>query len=210
MNATFDYQPLTKLAKSLGAKDFPSPTSIFSALNKKEHNFFMQQMKDKNSATYKATQKGTKTHRVLETGEAHDAFGEKILEVYNNNIACDVDETWGKEMGLVSMVHRYKGKFDGIGVYKGQPTVWDYKKTNSRKTLSGMHKWFRQCAAYAIAHNEMYGTDIQQLSIFNIYGKEVDDIGANVVTVTLKDYADDFISDVGKYYRMQNYIRGNK
>lgn len=202
----YDYKPLAKLAKEMNAKEFPSPSTVFSSLNRAETNYFHQQMKDKNSAVYKATQAGTHAHRVLETQDAKDAMGEKILSVFNESIGSDIEETWGREMGLVSMSHRFKGKFDGVGVYQGKPTVWDYKKTNSRKTPSAMTKWFKQAAAYAIAHNEMYDTSIDQLAIFNIYGKEIMDIGSNVVTVSLKDFGSLFLDDLAKYYRQQSYI----
>ena len=134
------------------------PSKVWATLNKREKAIFDAQMRDKNSATYKAVVAGRRAHHTLEHDTAQDEFQEALLETYNRDIGVDVDEVWAKEMGLVSVAHKYKGKFDGVGIFRGKPTVWDYKKTNKIKTPSGVKKYLKQCAAYAIAHNEMYDT----------------------------------------------------
>ena len=168
----YEYLTLPAAVKKYAAKEFPSPTKVWSTLNKKERAIFEAQMRNKNSAVYKAVMKGRFAHKALEDGEAKDKFNQTILEAFDRDIAIDIDETWAKEMGLVSIRHKYKGKFDGVGVFRGRQTVWDYKKTNKIKTPSGVKGYLKQCAAYAIAHNEMYGSEIDQIAIFNIGGKD--------------------------------------
>ena len=203
----FDYMTLPAAVKKYAAKEFPSPTKVWSTLNKRERAIFEAQMRDKNSATYKAVVKGRFAHKALEDGEAKDKFNQTILEVFDRDIATDIDETWAKEMGLVSVTHKFKGKFDGVGVFRGRETVWDYKKTNKIKTPSGVKKYLKQCAAYAIAHNEMYESNIDQIAIFNIGGKTVDELSTRVFTFDLTDdIKQEWLDDVHRYW---NEVQGH-
>ena len=197
----FEYLSLPAAVKKFAAKEFPSPTKVWATLNKREKAFFDAAMKDKNSPTYKAVVAGRRAHLTLERDDGEkDRFQRALLETYNRDIGIDVDETWAKEMGLVSVKHRFKGKFDGVGIFRGKPTVWDYKKTNKIKTPSGVAKYLKQCAAYAIAHNEMYDTEIDQLAIFNIGGKTIDELGTRVFVYDLKEHAEEWLTDVHKYW----------
>ena len=198
----FNYMTLPAASKTYDAKEYPSPTKVWATLNKREKAIFDAQMMDKNSVVYKAVVAGRRAHKTLEDDVAKDAFQEALLETFNKDIAIDIDETWAKEMGVVSVSHRFKGKFDGVGVFRGKPTVWDYKKTNKIKTPSGVKKYLKQCAAYAIAHNEMYDTSIDQIAIFNIGGKTIDDIGTRVFTYDLGEHADEWLEDVRKYWSL--------
>ena len=197
----YDYMSLQAAVKKYAAKDFPSPTKIWATLNKREKAFFDAAMKDKNSTTYKAVMNGRRAHTALENNEAKDAFNQCILESFERDIGIDIDATWAKEMGVVSPRYKYKGKFDGVGVFRGRETVWDYKKTNKIKTPSGVKKYLKQCAAYAIAHNEMYDSKIDQIAIFNIGGKTVDEISTRVFTYDLsEDIKQEWLSDVTRYW----------
>jgi len=197
----YDYMSLQAAVKKYAAKEFPSPTSIWAALNKREKAIFDAQMLDKNSATYKAVVAGRRAHNALENDEAKDAFNQRILETFEQDIGIDIDTTWAKEQGLVSVKHRYKGKFDGVGVFRGRETVWDYKKTNKIKTPSGVKKYLKQCAAYAIAHNEMYDSKIDQIAIFNIGGKTIDEISTRVFVYDLtEDIKQEWLNDVTRYW----------
>ena len=193
---------LQAAVKKYAAKEFPSPTKIWATLNKREKAIFDAQMLDKNSAVYKAVMNGRMAHNALENNEAKDAFNQRILETFEQDIGIDIDTTWAKEQGLVSVKHRYKGKFDGVGVFRGRETVWDYKKTNKIKTPSGVKNYLRQCSAYAIAHNEMYGSNIDQIAIFNIGGKTIEDLSTRVFTYDLHDgdWVDGWLTDVKRYW----------
>ena len=198
----YDYLTLQAATKKYGAKEFPSPTKIWGVLNKREKAFFDSQMKDPNSATYKAVIAGRRAHQTLEDDDAKDEFQTALLEMYGNEIAHEINETWAKEMGVVSQMHKYRGKFDGVGVYRGRETIWDYKKTNKIKTPSGVKKYLKQCAAYAIAHNEMYGSNIDQIAIFNIGGKTIDELSTRVFVYDLgEDIKQDWLNDVKKYWK---------
>jgi len=198
----YNYLTLGAATKKYAAKEFPSPSKVWSTLNKREAAIFAAQMEDKNSAVYKAVVAGRRAHNTLEHDDAKkDKFQQALLETYNRDIGVDIDETWAKEMGVVSTRHKYRGKFDGVGVFRGRQTVWDYKKTNKIKTPSGIKKYLKQCAAYAIAHNEMYDSKIDQIAIFNIGGKEIDDLTTRVFTYDLEGpHCDEWLNDVKRYW----------
>ena len=201
----FDYLTLAAATKKFAAKEFPSPTKVWATLNKREKAIFDAQMQDKNSAVYKAVIAGRMAHKTLEDDDAKDAFQQKLLETFNHDIGIDIDETWAKEMGLVSVKHKYRGKFDGVGIFRGRQTVWDYKKTNKIKTPSGVKKYLKQCAAYAIAHNEMYDSQIDQIAIFNIGGKTIDEISTRVFTYDLDGaHCEEWLNDVSRYWNEAN------
>ena len=59
----------------------------------------------------------------------------------------------------------YAGTTDLVGVYNGKPSIIDYKQTNKPKKTEWISDYFMQGAAYAAAHNELFGTDIKQIVI---------------------------------------------
>ena len=81
------------------------------------------------------------------------------------NAMDDVDEIWGSEVPLY-VPNIYAGTTDLVGLYKGQPCIMDFKQTNKPKKLEWVEDYFLQLTAYAIAHNEVHGTDIKEGHIF--------------------------------------------
>ena len=70
-----------------------------------------------------------------------------------------VDEFWGVEVP-VYYSGLYAGTTDCVGVWKGRPAILDFKQSNKVKKREWIEDYFLQLAAYAMAHNEMHGTDI--------------------------------------------------
>lgn len=73
-----------------------------------------------------------------------------------------IDEVWGIEVPLFSTMLRVAGRCDMIAKYKGIPSIIDFKTSTKLKTREDIRDYAIQLAFYAIAHNEMFGTDIQQ------------------------------------------------
>jgi hypothetical protein len=73
----------------------------------------------------------------------------------------NVDEVWGAEIPLY-YPEKFAGTSDCIGVYKGQPSIIDFKQTNKMKRRDWIDDYFFQLAAYAEAHNKVHGTEIRQ------------------------------------------------
>jgi genome maintenance exonuclease 1 len=81
------------------------------------------------------------------------------------NAMVDVDEIWGSEINLYHP-QIYAGTTDLVGTYKGQPAIMDFKQTNKPKKKEWVEDYYLQLVAYALAHNEVYGTDIKEGHVF--------------------------------------------
>ena len=119
---------------------------------------------------------GTRMHKYLEdyidTGEwpqpgsnpyAQQAHG--MAEVIRKKALTHVDEIWGSEVALYHP-KIYAGTTDLVGQYKGQPCIMDFKQTNKPKKAEWVEDYYLQMTAYALAHNEIYGTDIREGHVF--------------------------------------------
>ena len=73
----------------------------------------------------------------------------------------DVDEVWGTEVPLY-VPNTYAGTSDCVGVYKGKPSIIDFKQTNKPKKREWIEDYFLQLAAYSEAHDKVHGTSIDQ------------------------------------------------
>ena len=77
----------------------------------------------------------------------------------------NVDEIWGSEVSLY-VPKIYAGTTDLVGTYKGNPCIMDFKQTNKPKKTEWVVDYFLQLTAYAIAHNDVYKTDIKEGHVF--------------------------------------------
>ena len=76
-----------------------------------------------------------------------------------------VEEIWGQEQVLWSNKYKYAGRTDMVGIWKGKPTIIDFKTSKKKKYIKQITDYFIQCCAYAVAHNEMYGTGIRNMAV---------------------------------------------
>jgi hypothetical protein len=124
--------------------------------------------------------------RVIETPKpapAKDLLIEACLLAFEKDILVDLDEVWGQEEWLAHPLG-YKGRFDGVGIFRGKLTIFDHKRTNVRKTGSGLQSFYKQLAAYKQAHEHLYPQHaIEQVAVFNIFGKTADDVGTKVTVL---------------------------
>ena len=119
---------------------------------------------------------GTRMHKYLED---YIEFGEwptpgsnpyaqqahKMAEQVKENAMNDVDEIWGSEINLYHP-KIYAGTTDLVGQYKGQPAIMDFKQTNKPKKAEWVEDYYLQLTAYALAHNEVFGTNIREGHVF--------------------------------------------
>lgn len=71
-----------------------------------------------------------------------------------------INEVWGQEAALYSHVLQVAGRTDLIGVWNGIPSIIDFKTSLRSKTDKEIEDYWVQVTFYALAHNEMFGTDI--------------------------------------------------
>ena len=87
-----------------------------------------------------------------------------------------------------------------VGIYNGRESIIDFKQTNKPKRREWIDDYFTQLAAYAMAHNQVYGTQIQSGIILmcskdNLFQKfEVSD-------KEFQGYKHAFLRKVDQYYK---------
>ena len=123
--------------------------------------------------TTEAASRGTRMHKWLEdyvqnnrnmgtpgTMPASQQSYKMAEEIVSKGLV-HVSEMWGIEVPLY-VSGLYAGTTDACGVYKGNPSIIDYKQTNKPKKTEWVGDYFLQLVAYGLAHNETYGTTINQ------------------------------------------------
>ena len=92
-------------------------------------------------------------------------IAKKLAQIVIDNFINDLDETWGTE---ASVLYRnlYAGTIDLIGIKDERLSVIDYKSSYRKKTKEEMEEYFLQLAAYAIAHDWQYKTNIDSIIVF--------------------------------------------
>ena len=91
----------------------------------------------------------------------------QIAKRFIDDCLGDIEEVWGLESGLV-VDGLYAGTADCIGIFKGKPTIIDFKTAKKIKRKDWIEDYFLQGAAYANAHNVMYETKIESIAILMV------------------------------------------
>ncbi len=155
-----------------------SVTTILDATKDKTHLIAWRKRVGEQKAKEVVTEAsgvGTRMHKYLEDYVESGTWGEPGSNPYakqahnmakqiKDNVMNDV-EIWGSE---VQLYHPkiYAGTTDLVGTYKGQPAIMDFKQTNKPKKEEWVEDYYLQLTAYALAHNELYGTDIKEGHVF--------------------------------------------
>lgn len=121
--------------------------------------------------TTEAANRGTRMHSYLEhyvlqedmkplpsNPFAHPSWF-MAAEVIMQGLQPNVTEFWGTEVP-VYYSGLYAGTTDCLGLWNGKPAIMDFKQSNKVKKREWIGDYFVQLAAYAAAHNETHGTDI--------------------------------------------------
>ena len=114
--------------------------------------------------------RGTSMHKFLESfitdvgyddltelGQAALPMAKKIMEIG----LAPVEEYYGSEVTL-HYPGLYAGQTDLICNHNGMETVVDFKQANRPKKKEWIEDYYLQIAAYAMAHDYVYGSKIQQ------------------------------------------------
>ena len=161
----------------IGNEKLPSVTTILSATQSAEKreslaNWRKREGEEKAQRIMdQAAARGTAMHKILEgyvegknvvdmtpVGEQATLMAKKIIEDGLNN---RLDEIWGSEV-TVHYPGLYAGATDLVGIYEKKPSIMDFKQSNKPKRVEWISDYFMQLGAYAMAHNFVYGTKIEQ------------------------------------------------
>ena len=171
-------------------KPLPSVTTVLSALADKTSLHEWRKRvgnEEANRIMNLATGIGTQVHLHLEKFILEEdrpsgsnlihQMAKELSDIVIKDGLSKINEVWGTEVPLY-YPGLYAGTADCIGVYKGQQAIIDFKTTRKPKKRQWIDDYFLQGAAYAAAHNELYGTDIRTIVIMMIgWDAEADNLG---------------------------------
>ena len=185
LKVKFDYSSLSRESIN-GSRHYvlpdgsrvPSVTTILDktkpAENKKALEDWRNSIGHKRAQeiTTEAANRGTRMHTYLEhyikTGAMKERGSNpfswpshKMAESVIAQGLVNVDEFWGVEVPLY-FPEIYAGTTDCVGVHKGQLAILDFKQSNKVKKEEWIDDYKLQLAAYAEAHDEVYGTKIEK------------------------------------------------
>jgi len=160
----------------------PSVTTILDATKSEETKRALNNWRNRvghkqaQAITNEAASRGTRMHKWIEDFIKLDIIGEPGSNPYSQqshlmaneiitNGLSKCDEFWGTEVSL-HFPEVYAGTTDLCGVHEGAEAIMDHKQSNKIKKREWIDDYFVQTSAYALAHNEVYGTKIRKGVIF--------------------------------------------
>ena len=161
---------------AISDEKLPSVTTILQATQSEEKRKSLEAWKARMGVQRAdrirdlSAMRGTSMHTYLEgyiTDQRHldlTALGQeagRMADVVIRSGLGDLEEVWGTEVTLY-YPGLYAGATDVAGIYDGRESIIDFKQTNKPKRREWIEDYFIQLAAYAMAHNHVYDTHIQQ------------------------------------------------
>ena len=179
----YDYTPLDRTTID-GKRHYclpngekvPSVTTILDRTKSEESKQALQNWRNAigheraQAITTEAANRGTRMHAYLESYVLMDDLKPLPTNPYAHPSwfmaaevilkgLCHADEFWGSEVPLYYS-GLYAGTTDLVGVWKGKPAIMDFKQSNKVKKREHIEDYFLQLCAYAAAHNDTHGTNI--------------------------------------------------
>jgi len=202
----------------LGTAKLPSVTTILSATQPPEKMKALAEWRLRVGAD-EATRivdssatRGTAVHTILEnyiTGQGYLDLTDigrnahtMAQTIIDKGLANKITEYYGIEATMY-YPELYAGATDLVAVHDGKDSIIDFKQSNRPKKREWIHDYCLQLAAYAMAHNAVYQTDIQKGVIMmvtpdNYYQEFI--IEGN----ELQKYKHEFLRRIDLYYNQLN------
>ena len=219
-NKLYKYPPCTRSTTdglrtyAVGNEKLPSVTTILQATQTPEKLAFFKRWRaqkgeeEADRIKNEAASRGTNLHKHLEKyvlGEGHADLTEEgklakaMSEVIIEQGFKDLSEVWGSEVTL-HYPGLYAGQTDLVGTYDYEDSIIDFKQSNRPKRREWIEDYCMQLAAYALAHNQVYRSEITQgvilmctpdkyIQKFQIKGRE------------FINYQHKFLAKVDQYYK---------
>jgi len=181
-NKQFDYPKTVRSSVdgvrkySIGQEKLPSVTTIISSTQDADKTANLAKWKlkvgdveaerIKNTAALRGTAMHTYLEHYVKGGNVLDLTdlgreAKSMGEIIIKKGLPDMDEVWGVETTLF-YPGLYAGQTDMCGVYQGRESIIDFKQSNKPKRAEWIGDYKLQLAAYATAHDQVYGTSIEQ------------------------------------------------
>ena len=205
----------------------PSVTTVLGKTQPKEKQESLDRwrqrvgLREAQRVTRDSAIRGTAMHKYLEDlirGERSldltplGVEATRMAEIIVDRGLNDCSEIYGIEATLY-YPGLYAGSVDLIAKYKDKVSIIDFKQTNKPKQKEWIGDYFLQMAAYGMAHDAVYGTNIEQGIImmcskdgfyqqFMIEGKE------------FRDAKHKFLGRLNEFYNLDNIsnavVRGDR
>ena len=194
----------------------PSVTTILSATQSADKTASLAAWRKRvgeDSATRivdSAGARGTAMHKILEEYIKGDGYmdlttvgqeAHNMAKVVIEKGLCNVSEIYGLEATLY-YPGLYAGATDLVALHKGDIAICDFKQTNKPKKREWIEDYCVQLAAYTMAHNYVYKTEIQKGVIMmcskdNYYQEFI------IQGLEMRKYQHEFLKRVDQYYEEQ-------
>ena len=181
----YPYSDLSKTSKNgkrhyetPDGRQVPSVTTVLSATKDMTHlHAWRKRVGEQKAAqiTQESANIGTVMHgslekhvKGIERKPGSNLIHQKAHAMANviiDNGLTDVSEVWGSEVSLY-YPELYAGTTDLVGVYKGEPTIMDFKQARKLKKKEWVEDYYLQLVAYSEAHNKQYDTQIKTGRVF--------------------------------------------
>jgi len=150
----------------------PSVTTILGTLPNPDLDAWIERVGEVEAARKRdeAARIGTAMHNRLEAyvlgNDANESTGDvdlddqvsQLVKIIQLNGLRRLNEIWGVEVS-VHLTNLYAGTTDLVGVYGRKRSIIDYKNSIMIKADYMIEKYKYQIAAYAMAHDNMFGYD---------------------------------------------------
>jgi ATP-dependent exoDNAse (exonuclease V) beta subunit len=203
-NPKFNYHELSRTSEegrrlyfTPDGSKVPSVTTILDRTKSAESRAALEQWRKNigharaQQITTEAANRGTRMHTYLEhyvkTGEMKDKgnnpfswASHAMAETVIRDGLSSVNEFWGVEIPLY-FPKLYAGTTDCVGLHNGDESIIDFKQTNKPKKQEWIEDYYLQLVAYALAHNEVYKTNIRKGVVLMAVKPDTDAMG-NLLT----------------------------
>jgi len=183
-NKKFSYTNISRVTDNSGARFYssngekvPSVTTILDKTKPQKDKDALIAWKEKvgnkeaSRISRESMSRGDKMHKYLEDAlhgkqsfdfDIMDDNEKKMSEVIlNQALEIKLNEIWGCETPLF-YPESHAGTTDLCGIYDKKESIIDFKSSTKMKKREWITDYFLQTAAYALAHNLQYNTNITQ------------------------------------------------
>lgn len=127
----------------------------------------------------------------------------RMADVIIENAYPKIDEVYGQEVKLY-YPGLWAGTTDLVGTFNGVFSIMDYKNSRSVKKKEHIDDYILQGAAYALAHDYMFGTDIKQTVILVCCRKDEKNLQYQEFVIKGDEFQQskiDWLNRVDQYHR---------
>ena len=161
----------------VNSEKLPSVTTILNATKSESDKAKLEEWRKRvgtkaaDLISKQALSRGSSMHDFLEKFILNqlnlDLLGDNSLEkqmadqIIENGLRNDLSEVYGVEATLY-YPGKYAGAADLLGIYMGKETILDFKTGTKPRRDEWNDEYYLQLGAYSLAHNKVYGTNINQ------------------------------------------------